>query len=878
MHAHTDHHTMTSEGACRFQDVDPACGLTAHEVLRRRDLYGPNTLGEAKTASWFSILASQFKSLLTLILLGAVALSYLFGDTSEGMAILIVVLFNAVTGFVAEIRAVRAMEALREMGRATTRVRRDGKTQIIPDEDLVPGDIVLLEAGDVVTADVRLVECNQMQCDESLLTGESVPVDKRTELAATPSDEDIRAVTAYKGTSVTRGSCLSVVTATGQRTELGKIADLTDTAEASVSPLEVRLRRLSEQLLLAVLVLMVSLTIVGILAGRDVIVMVKTGVALAVAAIPEGLPIVATLALARGMWKLAERNALIERLSAVETLGSVTLILTDKTGTLTENKMTVTQLSATDTQAPDSLSAPTEAGKQALRVCALCYSGDDPARLSDPMEAALVKAAGAAGMASRETEATLPRVKEHAFDAAVRMMATVHRMGDEYLYVVKGAPEAVLAAASHCGNDALSEPMKQQWLDQMRQMARRGLRILAVAQKTVSTEETDPFTGLTFLGLIGLEDPPRADAADAVRAAQKAGVRVVMATGDGPDTGRSIARAVGIVATHDALVMQGNDLPDTVAETPSDKPAPDDTGKISALLDANVFARMSPGEKLRLIAMHQQHGAVIAMTGDGVNDAPALKKADVGIAMGIRGTEVAKQAADMILKDDAFASIVVAIQQGRVIFANIRKFVLYLLSCNLSEVLVVTAAILTGLPLPLLPLQILFLNLVTDVFPALALGFGRGDEEILRRPPRPKQEGLLQPRHWRAIAAYACIMTASVHAAFVWALAQENTTGDYANTVAFFALALGQLWHVFNMRSSKAAIFNNQIVRNGLVWGAIGLCLLLLSLAIHWTPLQSVLHLQSLDARGWYAVVIASLVPLVVGQAGKAIAAKMRRK
>lgn len=865
MRAHADHHTMTAHGACRFQEVDPAVGLNSAEVLRRRGIYGTNSLGQAESSSWASILVRQFGSLLTLILIGAAGLSYLFGDNSEGAAILVVVVFNAMVGFIAESRAIRAMDALRQMGRATTRVRRDGEVVTLPDEELVPGDIVLLEAGDIVTADIRLIESRQVQCDESMLTGESVPVDKHAELGAHPSKEDIEAVTAYKGTSVTRGSCSGVVTATGLRTELGKIAEITESAEASVSPLEERLQRLSEQLLLAVLVLMVALTILGILSGRDVILMVKTGVALAVAAIPEGLPIVATLALARGMWKLAARNALIERLSAVETLGSVTLILTDKTGTLTENRMTVTALTTPEAPGENTLDALTPSGEHALRVCALCYSGDSADHLSDPMEAALVAAATAKDISG----SAFPRVMEHAFDPAVRMMATVHKAGEEYLFAVKGAPEAVLAATSQCLGQPFTGDEKNTWLGHMQQMAREGLRVLALAEKTAASADDAPFEGLTFLGLVGLEDPPRADAASAVEAAQAAGVRVIMATGDSAETGRSIAAAVGIITDGDTRFALGDTMPDPAEGLP---------GQDSPLFKTNVFARMSPVQKLALIDMHQQNGAVIAMTGDGVNDAPALKKADVGIAMGMRGTEVAKQAADMILKDDAFASIVVAIQQGRVIFANIRKFVVYLLSCNLSEVLVVTAAILTGLPLPLLPLQILFLNLVTDVFPALALGFGKGDTEILHRPPRPKSEGLLQPRHWYAIAGYAGIMTVTVLSAFVWAHAREDVGPEYANTVAFFTLALGQLWHVFNMRSRKAPLLNNQVVRNGLVWAAIGICLFLMALALYWPPLHEVLQLEPLDRQGWYVVLAASLLPLVVGQLGKVIGARMRKE
>lgn len=862
-----DHHTMTPAGTCRYFEVDPKVGLSDEEVRDRQQIYGPNRLSAAETQSWGGILANQFKSLLTLILLGATLLSYMFGDTAEALAILVVVAFNALVGFLAESRAVKAMTALRQMGRATTRVRRDGKVLALHDDELVPGDIVLMEAGDVVTADIRLLDTTRLQADESLLTGESVPVDKHVILDESMLEENGHAVMVFRGTAITRGSAEGVVVATGHQTELGKIADIAESAEGSMSPLEKRLQRLSEQLLIAVLVLTVALTGLGILAGHDTLLMVKTGVALAVAAIPEGLPIVATLALARGMWRLAARNALIERLSAVETLGSVTVILTDKTGTLTENRMQVVELMAADAPSSSSLQSPSALGHQALRVCGLCYSGTNAAQLADPMESALVEAARNGGEDVVKLEQAFPRVEEHAFDPLVRMMATVHKAEDGFLYLVKGAPEAVLEAAESLDGQAITDDARAAWLGRVEAMAKGGLRVLALAEKTSEAADDDPYQGLEFLGLVGLKDPPRGDAAPAVEAAKAAGVRVVMATGDNAATGLSIAEAVGIVSDGKAHTVQGDDVV-AMLEGPGRQ----------QLLDTRVFARMNPRQKLDLIDLHQKNGAVVAMAGDGVNDAPALKKADVGIAMGVRGTEVAKQAADMILKDDAFASIVLAIQQGRVIFANIRKFVIYLLSCNLSEVLVVTLAVLGGLPLPLLPLQILFLNLVTDVFPALALGFGKGDTEILHRPPRPKSEGLLQTRHWQAIIGYALLMTASVMGVFVWALGQPGYGHAYANTVAFLTLAFGQLWHVFNMRSRKAPFFQNQVATNLLVWVAIGICLLLIALALKWEMLRAVLDLSGLDNTTWAVVLAASLAPLIIGQMGKALAVWYRAR
>lgn len=846
-------------------------GLTSSEVRKRQETYGPNSIGEAAEKSNWRILVNQFRSLLTLLLAIASLLSFLFGDMAEGLAILVVILLNTGIGFWAERKAGRSMAALRRMGRTTARVRRDGETRSLPADQLVPGDIVILDAGDIVPADLQLLENTKVQCDESLLTGESVPVDKLIHNASQGPASDDRSACLFKGTAITRGSCTGLVRAIGRNTELGEIADLAARAKASASPLEKRLQRLSEQLLVAVLLLMIMLTIAGIVSGLDSLLMVKTGIALAVAAIPQGLPVVATLTLARSMWKLAARNALIERLSAVETLGSITLIISDKTGTLTENRMTACALVTADCPERCELKADGEIRKKAGRVCGLCYSGPEAIHLTDPMEKALVDAAASMGCPTAGLEQRYPRVDEEAFDPDTKMMATVHQAKDRFLFAVKGAPEAVLEHADwfsdNAGNRIMTDADRQGWLKQNEKLAGQGLRVLALAEKVEDTATAAPYEGLVFIGLIGLKDPPRSDVPAAVEAAQKAGVRIVMATGDSPATAANIAESVGLVRHSGAHAVLGKNLGSLAAPTPAEQ---------TQLLKTDIFARMTPKQKLDLIDFYQRSGEVVAMTGDGVNDAPALKKADVGVAMGVRGTEVAKEAAAMILKDDAFASIVVAIQQGRVIFSNIRKLVIYLLSCNLSEILVITAAILAGLPLPLLPLQILFLNLVTDVFPALALGFGRGDNEILERPPRPKSEGLIQPRHWQAIVLYGVLMTVCVTGAYLWALQHmaESPAGlnkTYAGTVAFLALALGQLWHVFNMRSRKAPLFRNQVMRNPYVWTSILLCLGIIASAIYSPLLADILSLAELDAQGWAVVSLASLTPLLLAQVAKSL-------
>lgn len=863
MHSTSRHHALSIEGACRYFDVDPDHGLSSDDVTERQETFGSNSLDHDDKKSFLAILIDQFTSLLTALLAGAVVLSYIFDDYAEGTAILIVILINAAIGFGAENKALQSIDALKKMGRSKTRVRRNGNIVTVTAEEIVPGDIVFLEAGDIVTADIRLIESNNLQCNESLLTGEPIPVNKSVATVQRQAAIHDRTNMVFKGTSVTRGSAYGVTVATGANTELGEISTLTKEATGAVSPLEHRLQKLSEQLLLVVLALSILLAIAGITAGREPLLMVKTGIALAVAAIPEGLPIVATLALARGMWKLARHHALVERLSAVETLGSVNVIFTDKTGTLTQNKMAVVAFNNADTPNVNSLHTKSSSNAKAFQVCALCYSGNDPDHLSDPMEAAIVGAAKTAGFLSKLCETEFPRVREEAFDPNSRMMATIHSNGDNYFYAIKGAPEAVLKASQYIASSDTSEALtlqkRAEWLELTKQLAAKGLRVLALAEKTTNSSEEPPYEGLIFLGLLSLEDPPRPDAADAINAAQKAGIRVIMVTGDNAATAQAIAAAVDIAGSSN-LAMEGTALA-TLEQLPAHK--------LDQLLSTSVFARMAPHQKLGLIDLYQKNGAVVAMTGDGVNDAPALKKADVGIAMGVRGTEAAKEAAAMILKDDAFASIVIAIQQGRIIFSNIRKFVIYLMSCNVSEVLVVTFCMLAGLPLPLMPLQILFLNLVTDVFPALALGFGKGDRSILERPPRPKSEGLLQPRHWQSIIFYSLLMTASVAIAFLWALNQTGQNSDYANSIAFLTLALGQLWHVFNMRSSKAKFLHNQVTHNPFIWSALLLCLALIFTGTFWQPLAGILHITPPDYSGWRIIFTMSLMPFLIGQLAK---------
>jgi Ca2+-transporting ATPase len=857
--------------------VSVVSGLSEKEANGRLQLYGPNAIAGRQRAGAAAILLHQFQSLVVGLLAVAGGLAFYFGEWEQGAAIVGVLAVNAVIGFVTEIKARRSIEALKALGTRSARVCREDRTRLIPSERLVPGDVVLLDAGDVVSADMRLAEASNLYADEAALTGESAGVHKSVAAVEPTARVSDRISMLFKGTAITSGTGIGVVVATGMHTELGRISGLVEEAEPEASPLEKKLARLSGQLVWVTLILAALIGGIGVAQGKDLFLMAEAAIALAIAAVPEGLPIVATLTLARGMWRMARRNALIERLSAVETLGATTVILTDKTGTLTENRMTVMRVSlasgdlgvgrsgfegADGTRERDRCRA--SQLTQFLEIAVLCsnatlgrVSGEET---GDPMELALLRAARLAGLERSELIEQSPEVLEHAFDTATKMMATVHRRAGGYLYAVKGAPEAVLAGADRVrrddGDAAMDEATRAGWLARAAGLGEDGLRVLAFAARTHATPDRRPFEELTFFGLVGLEDPPRADVPDAIRACHQAGIRVIMITGDHAGTARSIARAVELGG--DALrVIEGRDLPDEPG---------------AQHLEADIFARVSPGEKLALVRAFQAAGEIVAVTGDGVNDAPALRQADIGVAMGLRGTDVAREAAAMILLDDAFPTIVAAIREGRVIFGNIRRFAAYLLACNLSEILVVGLAVLFGLPLPLLPLQILFLNLVTDVFPAFALAMGEGPADILKRRPRNPQEPILGRPQWIAIVRDGIALTAVTFGAlalgrFALGLDEQGTV-----TVTFLTLAGAQLCHVFNMRHPASRLVDNEITRNPWIWGALALCVAMLVAAAYVPSLSHVLQMVAPDPGMWGVVLGMSLALLPLVRVMKSLA------
>ncbi len=875
--------SLDAEAILQQSQVTRQEGLGKGQVIKRLKQYGPNRLRQAEKKNPWIILFNQVKSLIVILLAVAALLSFAFHEWADGFAIFGVIAINTAIGFFMELKAVRSMEALHKMERVTAKVRRNGHIKEVTARQLVPGDIVILEGGDIVSADMRLVFSAKLQADESVLTGESLPVNKQIEAIDESAILADRKNMLYKGTSITRGSGEAIVTATGMDTELGKITDLVQKAEDEVTPLEKRLDRLGRHLLWVTTLLIVIIAVAGIRSGKDVKMMIETAIALAVAAIPEGLPIVATLALARGMMRMARRNAMVNELAAVETLGGVSVICTDKTGTLTENKMTVTGLILTDQDimitAGDQQSRAeflvsnqpieplqNERVANMLKIGVLCNNASlnkskgDATGVGDPLEVALLAAAEKAPIDYEKLNQEFPEEREEAFDSDTKKMATFNRSGDKYWVAVKGALESIIEdsswVATESGRQPLDEKWKTYWQRRNTQLAEKGYRVLALAMKEEDSIDADPYHELEFVGLVCMEDPARADVSQAIQACQNAGIQIVMVTGDHPKTAASIAASIGLAETDQDIAVVGKDI------IPFEAMSPDDQKRYRR---TPVFARVSPKQKLDLIAVHQQAGAVVAMTGDGVNDAPALKKADIGIAMGQRGTQVACEAADMVLKDDAFSTIIVAVEQGRIIFENIRKFVIYLLSCNISEVMVVFAASVVNAPMPILPLQILFLNLVTDVFPALALGVGKGNPGMMETPPRSSDEPILQKSGWTSIFGYGLLLTVSVLTAFALAF-KLGMEVEQAVTVSFLTLAFSQLWHIFNMRGRKTTLFDNEIVTNPYVWGALATCIGLLLVAVYVPVAARILKLTHPGLKGWILVLAASLSTCIIGQ------------
>lgn len=855
-------------------------GLTTQEAQKRLETYGYNQLDQVPPTPLWYIFLQQFISPLVWVLAVAAGLAFLFQEWLEGAAIIGVIFINAGIGFFMEKQAIKSMESLKKLTQTYAHIFRDGVLQKIIAAELVPGDIIYLEAGDIVPADARLMEVHNLGVSEAALTGESTLVSKHTQAIASDTSLADQKNQVFRGTVVSRGNGKAIITKTGKHTQLGKIAQLTQRAEKEVTPLEQKLNVLSRKLIWLTLVLAAMVLTIGILQGRDLFLMIETAIALAIAAIPEGLPIVATIALAKGMLRLSRHKIIVKKLSAVETLGETEIIFTDKTGTLTENQLhTDTLLFEFDkgeiefknqqfffTEPNKSYLKKTFAYEQLQKVAALCnnaslFKNGQSEAVGDPLEVALLNFVAGGKVQPQHLQQKYPRIKEIPFDSDTKMMGTLHKNGEspDYLVCIKGALSVVLKESDYVLTKDGKVPLanRQVWIDQANQLAAKGLRLLAFAYSEIAEPKDDFSHHLILIGCIGFIDPPRLEVRAAIESCRKAGIQVIMVTGDHPETAKNIAFKTGLIDSEQASAIHGKTLKAIphLSET-----------ALKNLFATNIFARVNPAQKLDLVQLYQQAGKTVGMTGDGVNDTPALKKADIGIAMGQRGTEAAKEVADLVLEDDAFTSIVVAIQQGRGIFANIRHFVVYLLSCNLSELLVVAAAFFSNLTLPLLPMQILFINMVTDVFPALALGMNRGADKVMEQTPRGKNEPIIDKNTWLSIIGYALSITVAALGVLLFATYYLKTTPQLANNFAFYTLILAQLWHVFNLPPANASFFKNVVTQNKYVWGAIIICILIVGLAYFIPIMREILNLGgfSLAYSGW--VLGFSLIPLMLVQ------------
>jgi Ca2+-transporting ATPase len=838
-------------------------GLTESEAGERLARYGPNLFRRTPPMSPWRILAAQVRSLIVLLLVVAAAAALLMGDPLDAAAIGAVIVLNVLLGFVTELRAHRAMEALLALEVTHATVLRDGALRELDARAVVPGDVLMLEAGAAVPADARLLDSVELRTVEAALTGESLPVGKRADAAGeadTPLAE--RATMVYKTTTVVAGRARALVVGTGMDTEVGRIGALTASVVEEATPLEQRLDALGRRLAAVAIGVAVVVAGMGFLQGVPLIELLQTSIALAVAAVPEGLPVVGTIAMAVGVRRMARRRALIRHLPVVETLGSATVVCTDKTGTLTAGEMTVTRICLADREleVPEGPFTATPEATRLLRTAALVnrgrlIEGDEGWQgVGDPTETALLLAASKAGLDPDTLRAEWPEVADIPFSSERMFMATWHRAEDGLLLCVKGAPGRVLELCTRVsrgdGTYPLDDEGRRRLLESNRELAGRGLRVLAVADKSVA-DEREPPAGLTWLGVVGMMDPPAPGVVETIQTFREAGIRTVMLTGDQRLTARAVAGQLGLLDP-DATVCEGRDV-----DRMTDAALREEVGRTS------VFSRVSPEAKLRIVDACQERGDVVAMLGDGVNDAAALRKADIGVAMGRRGTDLAKEAADLILEDDRFATIGVAVEQGRIIFDNIRKFVFYLFSCNLAEILVFLGAGLAGQTAPLLPLQILWLNLVTDTFPALALAVEPGDRGVMRQPPRDPREAILSGSMLRSIALYGAMIAAVTIAAFALG----------GTTTAFMTLALAQILHLGNARSVGPVLVPGLAFANRAALAAVALAIGLQLVAAFFEPLARVLGVTPLSAREWVLVGALGALPAVVGQGAKLLRA-----
>jgi Ca2+-transporting ATPase len=896
--------------------LDPDRGLSAGEALQRLTEAGPNELSEGVKVSPITLLLNQFKDFMVLVLMGATLISGLLGEYLDAITILAIIVINGLLGFIQEFRAERSLRALKELSAPTAKVLRDGEWIVVPAKELVPGDIVALESGDRVPADIRFIETNSVYVEESALTGESVPVAK--DVGAISEEEvplgDQRNM-GFLGTMITMGTARGVVVRTGMRTEMGKIADLINSTEEAETPLQRRLEQFGKILIGVALVLTVLVVVAGIMHGQPVYGMFLAGVSLAVAAIPEGLPAIVTVALALGVQRMIKRKAIVRKLPSVETLGCASVICSDKTGTLTQNKMTVTRLwlggRLMDVSgegyepAGDIIERGAKAGlkddqalRRLLQIGVLCNNAEllqtEPETQGkkkrpkealkpvwsikgDPTEGALTVLGAKSGMTRSSLQSMYKRVAEFPFDSDRKRMSVVAEHQGGRLVCVKGAPDVLLEQCSYIVWDGKLVPftgtLRQKVMDANEAFAGDALRVLGLAYRDLKPSETvesaeQAEKGLVFVGLTGMIDPPRKEVREAILKCRKAGIKTVMITGDHLTTAEAIALQLGMIPKGGRTVS-GSQL-QAMSDEQLDKVAD----------DIYVYARVSPEHKLRIVKALQSKGHVVAMTGDGVNDAPAIKAADIGIAMGITGTDVSKEASALILSDDNFATIVAAIEEGRGIYENIRKFIRYLLASNVGEILVMFIAMMMGMPLPLVPIMILWVNLVTDGLPAMALGVDQAERDLMEQKPRGAKENIFARRlGWKVVSRGFLIGVCTLIP--FWLILQQGT-GDaasltHAQTVAFATLVMAQLIHVFDCRSSRSIFHRNLFENKVLVLAVLSSVALLLGV-LYIEPLQPIFKTMALGLADWILVLVFAAIPTLFFGIGSLFSAPKKKR
>ncbi|MDO5716738.1 MAG: calcium-translocating P-type ATPase, SERCA-type [Tissierellia bacterium] len=893
-------HNKTSMEVLASLNTYAVQGLSNEEVAKRQEEFGWNELREKKKRSFLQKFLDQFKDFLIVVLLIAAAIEFVAKEYVEAVVILAIVILNALLSLYQEGQAEKSLESLKKMSAPEAKVLRDGKKIIVPARDIVPGDIVILDAGDIVPADIRLITTSNMKIDESSLTGESVAVEKDSEsIGSLDANLGDRTNMAYMSSIVTYGRGSGVVVETGHNTEIGKIATQIEDIKDELTPLQEKLEKLGKILGYLTIGVCAIVFILGLIQKREILHMLLVSVSLAVAAIPEGLPAIVTIVLSIGMNRMVRKNAIVKKLLAVETLGSTTVICSDKTGTLTQNEMTVTRLYANHEflevtgkgyePKGEILKDGKPISKQTFgHLKALFYASilDNDAELSasnnlysiigDPTEGALLTLAGKMGFTKEEVEVEQPRIDELPFDSERKMMSTFHTTPDDSKVVqyVKGAPDIVLSRSKYIYTEEgirLLEAHDYQRVEEANlTMAKDALRVLGYAFKMNQVDEDGRFEknedDLIFIGLTGMIDPPREEAKDAIALCKDAGIDTVMITGDYQETAFQIAKELGIVTSHEETIS-GQELSKL-----SDEEYLDIVKRIK------VYSRVSPEQKVKIVQALRQHDDVVAMTGDGVNDALALKRSDIGISMGITGTDVAKNTADVVLTDDNFASIVHAVEEGRIIFANIQKFVLFLLSCNIGEILLVFFAMVFGWQEPLKPIHLLWLNLITDSLPALALGVEPGEPGIMKLKPRSKNDAIINTNMTVTIVLQSIAIAAATLISFNWALNLYPDSITHARTIVFSTLILSELLRAFSSRSLDRPLWEIGLLTNKKMISAVSISFSLLLVALYIPFMQTIFDTFALGWKDWRIVVSLAIVPFIVGELYKVLKNLLVRK